>query len=295
MCVPCLPALAGLWPCVSHAAEASNGYLWSGLLLAAAGLCLWPLWRRALLFAAPGRNVYFVSWGFSQVVIAVLAAALANFAVGALISGPAAAPSAFLAALAAVAAVSVWTARKTQREPLRSLGLCFDRPGRDLASAAAALLVSLPLLYGLSWAWPELQRLLAERLGAGASPAAGAESADALAHLGPIRLWGAALLLSPALQELCVRGFLQPLLIQNFSERGGLLLSALIFAGMHGAAGFPVLLALGLVLAEVKLRTHSTWAAWLTHVLYMGLCIGQQVAGAVGPKLPATFFGAPGM
>jgi hypothetical protein len=58
---------------------------------------------------------------------------------------------------------------------------------------------------------------------------------------------------------------------------------------MHGPSGFPVLLALGLVLAEVKLRTHSTWAAWLTHVLYMAVCIAQDLSGAPGAHLPPTF------
>jgi membrane protease YdiL (CAAX protease family) len=289
MCAPSLAALAALLPSAPHEAGTPSASLWSGLLLAAAGLCLWPLWRRALLWAAPGRNVFFVSWGFSQVVIAVLGAALANFAVGALVSGPAAGPSAFLAALAAVAAVAVWTSRKTQREPLRSLGLAIEQPGRALAAAGVALAVALPLLVGLSWAWPELQRLLAERLGSGTASATSAAPDGGLASLGPVWLWGAALLLSPALQELCLRGYLQPLLIQNFSERGGLLLSALIFAAMHGAAGFPVLFALGLVLAEVKLRTHSTWAAWMTHVLYMALCIAQDLGGAAGAHLPPTF------
>lgn len=287
MPVPCFPALLG--PCVPHADAALGETLWSGLLLAALGLCLWPLWRRALIWAAPGRNVYFVSWGFSQVAIAILAAALANFAVGALIQGSAGAPSAFLASLVAVALVAAWTARRTQREPLRSLGLLVERPGRLLAASGVALVVALPLLFGLSWAWPELQRQLAEMLGAGPAAAAAPDSSGPLSHLGPLWLWVAALLVSPALQELCLRGFLQPLLIQNFSERGGLVLSALIFAAMHGPSGFPALFALGLVLAEVKLRTHSTWASWLTHVLYMALCIAQQLAGAPGPHLPPTF------
>jgi membrane protease YdiL (CAAX protease family) len=233
--------------------------------------------------------VFFVSWGFSQVVIAALAAALANYAVGAVVSGPAAGQGAFLASLAAVAAVALWTSRKTQREPQRSLGLVVERPGRLVGAAALALALALPLLFGLSWAWPELQRLLAARLGGGPAAANPSEAASGLSNLGPLWLWGAALLLSPALQELCVRGFLQPLLIQNFSERGGLLLSALIFAAMHGPSGFPVLLALGLVLAEVKLRTHSTWAAWLTHVLYMAVCIAQDLSGAPGAHLPPTF------
>lgn len=287
MSVPCFTALLG--PCVVHADAAPGETLWSGLLLAALGLSLWPLWRRALLWAAPGRNVYFVSWGFSQVLIAILAAALANFAVGALIEGAAGAMGAFLASLVAVALVAAWTARKTQREPLRSLGLLVGRPDRELLCAVLALVVALPLLFGLAWAWPELYSQLAGLLSAGPAGAAATQSSGSLGALGPVWLWGAALLVSPALQELCLRGFLQPLLIQNFSERGGLLLSALIFAAMHGPSGFPVLLALGLVLAEVKLRTHSTWAAWLTHVLYMALCIAQQLAGAPGPHLPTTF------
>lgn len=258
-----------------------------GLLLAAAGLCLLPLWRRALLWSAPGRSVFFVSWGFSQVVVGVLAATAASLLVSALVSTPQAGYWSFLAALAALVGAAFWASHRTQREPARALGLRIERPGRLALCGALALLCSLPLLLGLATAWP----LLAERaaLALGSSAPAQFAVVPKLAELSPLWAWGVALLISPWLQEVTLRGFLQPLLIQNFSERGGLLLSALIFAALHGGSGFPALFALGLVLAEVKLRTHSTWAAWLTHVLYMLLCLLQQRAELGGPLLPPTF------
>jgi membrane protease YdiL (CAAX protease family) len=259
-----------------------------GLLLAAAGLCLLPLWRRALMWSAPGRSVFFVSWGFSQVLVGVLAATAASLIVSALVRPAAAGQWAFLAALTALAGTAFWASRRTQREPLRALGLWLDRPPRQVLCALAALACAVPVLLGLAAAWPLLAERAALALGAGATTA-GFEVTARLQELSPLWAWGIALLISPWLQELCLRGFLQPLLIQNFSERGGLLLSALIFASIHGASGFPVLLVLGLVLAEVKLRTHSTWAAWLTHAAYMLLCLLQQRADLGWPLLPPTF------
>jgi hypothetical protein len=99
----------------------------------------------------------------------------------------------------------------------------------------------------------------------------------------------------PFVEELFFRGFLQPLLVQNFRDKGGVVLTAAIFGALHGASSFLPIFGLALVLGGVMLRTQRLMAAWAIHALHNGLQIGlillfgDLVEGGAASVLPSLF------
>jgi len=74
-------------------------------------------------------------------------------------------------------------------------------------------------------------------------------------------------------EELIFRGFLQPFLVQNFRDVGGVVLTSLIFALLHGGVAFGPIFALSLLLGGVALRTRRLWASWAMHAAHNGLML----------------------
>jgi hypothetical protein len=92
-----------------------------------------------------------------------------------------------------------------------------------------------------------------------------------------------AALVGPFLEELLFRGFLQSFLEQVLGARAALVVTAALFAGLHGVAGLPVLFLLALFLGWLQQRTRSLWVPWSAHALFNGvsLTIALCLRGAV--------------
>ena len=75
----------------------------------------------------------------------------------------------------------------------------------------------------------------------------------------------------PLFEEILFRGFLQPVLVRWARPLGGIVLTSIVFASLHGlAAGVPVF-ALSCVLGYVMLKTRRLHAVWAIHALHNGL------------------------
>jgi membrane protease YdiL (CAAX protease family) len=257
-----------------------------GAALAALGLSLAPLVQALLFRLQPRRRVFFARWGFSHVLGAVLAASVTYLVGEALL--PASAPFdgplrdlilpqfALLGALG----VAVWAARVKQPESWRALGFPRSTRGEDAGErgrsallSLGALAGSLPLIVGLSLLWPAVLELL----GAGGDAGAIADWPE-LGGGALVAAYVLALAVAPLLEETFFRGFLQPLFVQNFSEVGGVLLVALLFASVHGVGPFLPLFAVGLVLGAIKLKTQRVWPCILAHAAYNAVVLGISAA-----------------
>jgi membrane protease YdiL (CAAX protease family) len=88
----------------------------------------------------------------------------------------------------------------------------------------------------------------------------------------------AAAIVPAVTEELLFRGFLQPLLVQNFRDKGGILLTSLAFAALHGLGAFLPIFALSLLLGGIMLRTQRLVACWAVHALHNGLTLALLLA-----------------
>jgi len=77
----------------------------------------------------------------------------------------------------------------------------------------------------------------------------------------------------PLFEEVMFRGFLQPLLVQNLGDRGGVALTSFVFALLHGASSILPIFGLSLVLGGIMLRTQRLAAPWAVHALHNGLML----------------------
>lgn len=250
-------------------------------MLFAAGLALAPFGAAWLQRIQPRRRVYFARWGFTHLIAAALAGLVVHGLAGALLE-----PSGLGALvrgdgyLLGALAVAVVAARKTQPEGWRSVGLAAPDFGRSAVFAAVTYLFTAPVLWGVSLGWPALT----------AAESSVTAPATTFAGLEGLQVWIGALtlgLVAPILREALFRGFFQPLLIQNFSERGGLLLSALAFALLHPIDWFLPALVLGAAAAVAQLRTGSLVASAGVHVLHqVTVLVWIAIAGAEQTPLP---------
>ncbi len=245
----------------------------NGLLLAAGGVALAPLAIALVRRLWPARIVFFARWRFLHLLQAVLVYALAGPLVGVILRRVAKEPStlALLTASSGVAALVallvVWQARRLDPSGPRSLGFNSGGNLRAMAAGCASYVVLLPSLLGLSMAWP----FVWERLGGTYAPQ---EVAMGIAGTPKEQLWMVALLailVVPFLEELLFRGFLQPLLVQNLGDRGGVAAAAFAFALLHGGAAFLPIFALALILGALMLRTQRLCAPFAVHALHNAL------------------------
>lgn len=275
--------LTSLEPATQAAAAASPTM---GAALAALGLSLAPLVQAVLFRLQPSRRVFFARWGFSHVLGAVLAASVTYLIGEALLpesapfDGPLRALLLPQLALLGAIGVAVWSTRLKQPEGWRALGFPKstrgDRSGeggRSALLALGALAGSLPLIVGLSLLWPALLEALGASSGGGAISTWPELTGGAL-----IAAYVLAIAVAPLLEEIFFRGFLQPLFVQNFSEVGGVLLVALLFASIHGAGPFLPLFAVGLVLGAIKLKTQRVWPCALAHGAYNAVVLALAAA-----------------
>ena len=247
--------------------------------LLASGVAVVPVGAALLQRVQPTRRVFFARWGFSHLIGAALAGMLVFIAQGVLVEGGALAAvlrnDLYLVAAVGVALVA---AHRTQPEGWRSLGAARLDAARSLSFGGVTALFVAPLVIGLAQVWPgwvgdsQGAAALGERvatLGGGARVAAAASL----------------VVVAPLLREAFFRGFAQPLLVQNFSERGGLLLSALVFALIHPLGAFAPAFVLGLACAYAFLRTASLLAPCVVHSAYQALALALAL-GESGLRLP---------
>jgi membrane protease YdiL (CAAX protease family) len=270
-----------------------------GLALVAATLAVAP-WILALarrLF--PGRNVAFARWGFSHVAVLVALVVLSS-AVAAAVVLPGEDEPGLLTQLwvqcfvngGAVLFVG-FVAERRSPDGVRSLGLPRGRHLRALGTGLGVYLLTLPALSGLGAAWP----FALEALGAEPRPqewlalfseARGVELAVAAAL---------AVLVVPLFEEVLFRAFLQPLLVQNFSEKGGVLLTALVFAWLHGQESFLPIFGLSIVLGGLMLRTQRLACVYGVHAFHNALTLAMTLAlapeGGLSPPGLASVFSSP--
>ncbi len=242
-----------------------------GALLLLSGLGLIPLGRLLQERSFPAPRVLFVRWGFthllSTALVFVLTTAIAvrlfggEGVVRALLVGF----SAFVIAAAFIARV----AKSTEPEPAQSMGISGAPHGRSALLGVSLYLLFLPALLGVSLLSPWL---LERTMGA-------AEGQEVLLKIGALEGGALALslllagLLQPFLEEVLFRGFLQPLLVQNFRERGGIFLTSAAFAALHGAVAFLPVFCLSLLLGSIYLRTRSLIAVAAVHSIHNSLVL----------------------
>ncbi|QDU84614.1 CAAX amino terminal protease self- immunity [Planctomycetes bacterium Pla163] len=248
----------------------------TGLVLLAAALCLVPIADRALHAIRPGRNVFFARWGFAQALVSVLVAAAVGWAVSAFAAPDVAERWAIPAGLTAALVVAWHAARTLHPEGWRALGLTGPGGPRDHAAAVALLVLGAPAVLGVGLVWARV---------VGADPLAG----TAAAALGgdPVAL-ALVLVGLPLVFELYFRGFLLPLLAQNFSERGGIWLCALFGASVGGVGALGAQLVLGALAGQLRLRTQRVLPCVVLHALYNGavLVAALHLDGASGAWTP---------
>lgn len=233
-------------------------------------LALAPLAILAVRRIFPGRNVVFARWGFSHVAWVILLAILlltgAHFL--APLSVDAHDPMTELllnAVVLALASGLVFTfAWRLAPERWRALGLWPGRQASAVAAGLVAYLACLPGILGLGFFWP----WFLEWIGAGFEPQKIYLAMRDLPREQRALAFALGALVMPLFEELLFRVFLQPLFVQNFSEKGGILLTSLVFAALHGAGAFLPIFGLSLVLGAVMLRTQRLLAVWSMHALH---------------------------
>lgn len=269
-----------------------------GVVCVAVAFALAPIATLLARRIYPGRNIFFARWGFSRVVLVVLVALLSSIfasalcahwipapaegategapgALSTLVLGGQAVPTVMLAFFASLA---MWLAtgtaivllvKQVSPEGLGALGLRSDRLPAALLVALVGYVLLSPGIYGLGMIW----RWVLEALGRSDGPQAVALELGLLDSI-----WfplGAvfAILVIPFFEELAFRGFLQPLFVQNFGDKGGVVLTSAGFALLHGEVAFLPIFGLSLVLGSVMLRTQRLAAPILVHSLNNALMV----------------------
>ena len=260
-----------------------------GLSLVAATLAITPWILAVARRLFPGRNVVFARWGFSHVVLATFLWLVLSMSFAPLVAEGAGLHVLLLAGATVqgtVCAVIAYWASKRDPAGVRALGLW---PGLNLRAMAVGLgtyFLCLPGIIGLGVAWPWLLSRVdvpfeEQPYARGLLELSGGQLGLAIAL---------AVLVVPLLEEILFRSFLQPLLVQNFRDKGGVLLTAALFAALHGTSAFLMIFGLSLVLGAIMLRTQRLLAVWAIHAVHNG----WQVALFVfAPELVPEGGGAP--
>ncbi|MCK6447010.1 MAG: CPBP family intramembrane metalloprotease [Planctomycetes bacterium] len=247
-----------------------------GVALVLAGLALAPLGVATIRRLFDGRNVFFARWGFMNALWVALVLvgtsasvnSVAQDVLGERWDGMTQRLAGVLSFLPASALIA-WYALSKDPKGLACLGFW---PGRKLQSVAVGLLGYVgwvPILLGTALLWP----WVVDALGGEYRPQ---EVATSLLALDGERFWiavVAAVALQPFFEELVFRAFLQPLLVQNLGDRGGVFLTSALFAAAHGWNAFLPIFGFSLLLGMLMLRTQRLVGVWAVHALHNALVI----------------------
>jgi membrane protease YdiL (CAAX protease family) len=244
-----------------------------GLFLLAAGGSLAPVALHVARRVTPGRRVFFARWGFSHFAIVVAVGIAAAF-LGARVLGHGIDPLqdlyANLLALSAAAGAAVFAARTCEPDGWRALGLRGGGNPRALACGALSFVFLFPALCGAYAAWPWVHGLFD---GDPWMEQVVVREIAALRGFDLVQACVIAVVVQPFVEELLFRGFLQPLLVQNLSDRLGIVVTSALFALLHGTSAFLPIFVLSLVIGAVMLRTQRLSAAWLVHAMNNALVL----------------------
>jgi membrane protease YdiL (CAAX protease family) len=242
-----------------------------GALLLFAGFGLLPVGRLLCERLFPAARVLFVRWGFTHALAATIVFLFASILAMNLIgSGDVLhALMAGVVAFTLTAAFVLSVAKRTEPTPWSSLGWTDSSHARAVALGLCLYVVFLPAIFGAGLVSP----WLVERAGEVA------QGQEVLLQIGGLE--GAALGIAlfvavgvqPFLEEVLFRCFLQPLLVQNFRETGGVVLTSVVFALIHGWVAFLPVFCLSLLLGALYLRTRSIAAVAVIHGLHNGLVL----------------------
>lgn len=247
-----------------------------GAALLTTGIAMLPLAKHIGERVVPERRVFFARWGGRHLVLTVIAVLLSGLITQRLSpqlvgEEPDLAGVLMMLALSMVPpALVVWfSAKRTEPNWVVSLGLQAEKSVTAVLYGIGLYVLFLPALLGTALFWPWIY----ERVGGVPEPQ------DVL--LGFADLAGGRLVLAclfatlvvPFFEELLFRGFLQPFLVQNFHDRGGVIMTSLLFAMLHGGAAFGPIFVLSLLLGGIALRTRRLWAAWAVHAVHNGAMI----------------------
>lgn len=246
----------------------------TGAVLALVTLALLPPFWLVVRRIFPGRNVFFARWGFLDVVRVILIGMLASILAGPLCGWIETPLVRGLAAMLVIfGLMSAWCVRIAIRsEPSGARALGFE-PGKFARACAAGIflyIATLPGVFGLSLMAPWLVEI------GGGVWEIQAMLPDFLELEGGAKVFAilSMVLLVPFFEELLFRGFLQPLLVQNLREPGGIVLTSLIFAVLHEGSMFLPIFGLSLVLGVIKLRTQRVLASWCVHATHNAIVLG---------------------
>ena len=149
---------------------------------------------------------------------------------------------------------------------LASLGLMRTRP-RAVLVGLGTYLLALPALFGSILLWSQTM----EWIGRGGETQAVQELI--------LRTRGAEVILAvvlavgviPFLEEVIFRGWLQGWISNRLSPAHGIVISAALFALMHGAAVLLPIFVLALLLGVVRHKTGRMGPVWAMHALHNGI------------------------
>ena len=170
----------------------------------------------------------------------------------------------------------LYLAARLDPDGIVSLGLRAKGSLRAAVVGVCCYVILVPGILGVSVFWP----WFLERIGIKFEVQAISVGLETLVGA---QFWIAALLVIlviPFFEELMFRGFLQPLFVQNLGDRGGVFLTSLIFAVLHGDSRFLPIFCLALLLGSLKLRTQRLSASFAVHALHNA--IGFIALGAAG-------------
>ena len=269
--------------------EGSDHELVRGLLLVSTAFALVPAGLAVADRWIPRMPVFFARWGFGHLarvaVVAVLAVAVAVVLLqelgveDSILAGLALT----VVALGLGAAVAARVAHRLQPEGALALGFRREGAGRAILAAGLVYLLALPALMGLQVLWPPLF----EALGGSYEKQRVLLDLQSLRGPGLVAGFALAALAAPLVEEVLFRGFLQPLLVQNFREVGGVVLTSILFALLHGVAYFLPLFAFSLVLGWARQRSAGLWASIAVHGLHNGITLALTLAlGPTGDTHP---------
>jgi membrane protease YdiL (CAAX protease family) len=262
---------------LAQAAEAASPeHAWTGLVLLVGGLTLTPLAVLAVRALVPERRVFFARWRFlhlsAVLLLAVGVALLAGLALGRVDLGlddVLASQIATAVGLAVACAAIVRLARVLDPAGSACLGLIRSGNGRAFVAGIAAYVLCAPALLGSMLLWP----WLFEHLGGDFALQPIVTTAAELDPREIALLLALAVVVQPALEELVFRAFMQPLFVQNLGDRGGVALTSLLFALLHGPSAFLPVFGLSLLLGALMLRTRRLFAVASVHALHNGLTL----------------------
>ena len=254
----------------TEAVAQSSGVPWGPIAFVSITLLALPFLGRIVRKFVPGAETTHVNWGLREVSSVFMIVLATMLFVGNLVRGSEDVGALLIASsvsLGLPAALACVIAARRGPDGLAALGV---RGGRLLQAPVVGVSLYLVLLLPLGsvqyvWVWilrswgrttfeqplidllqsvPEGDRLLPILIGAG---------------------------LQPLFEEVFFRGFLQPVCVRRLGALGGIALTSLVFAGLHGVEGLVPIFALSCLLGYVMMRTQRLHAVWAIHALHNGL------------------------